>query len=209
MATVLSPPEQRVVLDNISWELYEELLAAHQDCSAPRFTYDRGLLEIMSPSAEHENIKHLLALLVEVLAEEMSVNVEGFGSTTFRREDLARGFEPDACFYVQNVERVKGKTMLDLAVDPPPDVIIEIDITSPSLNKFPIYAQMAVPEVWRHDGKRLAIFVLEGEEYTEREESAALRGVTGAGVSRLLEEGRSVERLVWLRRVREWVRQNG
>lgn len=147
MATVLSPPEQRVVLDNISWELYEELLAAHQDCSAPRFTYDRGLLEIVSPSAEHEHLKEMATLLVNIAAEEMSVNVEGFGSTTFRREDLARGFEPDACFYVQNVGRVKGKTRLDLTVDPPPDVIVEIDITSPSLSKFPIYAQMAVPEV--------------------------------------------------------------
>jgi Uma2 family endonuclease len=100
MATVLSPPEQRVLLDNITWEMYESLLRAHRERSVPRFTYDRGQLEIMSPSLEHEELKDTVALLINTLAEEMCINTRSFGSATFRRADLQRGFEPDGCFYV-------------------------------------------------------------------------------------------------------------
>jgi|SRR5829696_2309807 len=111
MATVKTPSEQRVVLHNIGWATYERLLADNENNSTPRFAYDRGELEIMSPSPEH----------------------------------LERGFEPDSCFYIQNEEEVCGKDRMDPAVDPPPDLVIEIDITDPSLNKLPIYAQMGVP----------------------------------------------------------------
>ena len=97
----------------------------------------------------------------------MNVNVYGVGSTTFRREDLERGFEPDACFYVQNEEHVRGKPRIGLNVDPPPDLVIEVDITSPPLDKLPIYAQIDVPEVWRCDGERLTIFELGGEAYAQ------------------------------------------
>lgn len=102
MITVVSPPEPRVLLENMPWDLYERLLEAHRDCSAPRLTYDRGRLEIMSPSAEHEQLKETVALLINIVAEEMGINAEGFGSTTFRRQELERGFEPDACFYMAN-----------------------------------------------------------------------------------------------------------
>jgi Uma2 family endonuclease len=206
MATVVSPPEQRIVLENITWDVYERLLDAHRDRSVPRFTYDRGSLEIMSPSPEHERLKHVVALFVEVVAEELSINVEGFGSTTFRREDLQRGFEPDACFYVQSAGRIRGKTELDLTVDPPPDVVIEIDLTSPSLAKFPIFAQLGVPEVWRYDGRRWQIFHLADVAYVEQTESMALPGLTAEVLTGLLDESRTLARLVWLRRVRTWVR---
>jgi Uma2 family endonuclease len=139
----------------------------------------------------------------------MRINVEGFGSTTFRREDIARGFEPDACFYIANLTRVKGKTELDLQVDPPPDLVIEIDITSSSLDKFAIFAHMGVPEVWHYDGRRLHIFRLEGSAYVEHQESTALQGVTGTDASRFLDESRTLERLAWLRHVRAWARTHG
>ena len=206
MATVVSPPEQRIVLDNITWDVYEQLLATHRDRSVPRFTYDRGRLEIMSPSAEHEELKHMVALFVEVIAEEMHVNVRGFGSTAFRREDLQRGFEPDACFYVQSATRIKGKTELDLTIDPPPDVVIEVDLTHPSLAKFPIFAQFAVPEVWRYDGRHWHIFQRVGQEYVTQVQSTAFPGLTAEVMTDLLDESRSLERLVWLRRVRTWIR---
>jgi Uma2 family endonuclease len=207
MATVVSPPEQRIVLENITWDVYESILVAHQDRSVPRFTYDRGRLEIMSPSAEHEELKHLVALCVEVIAEEMSMNVRGLGSTTFRREDLQRGFEPDACFYVQNAGRIRGKTELDLTVDPPPDMVIEIDLTSPSLAKFPIFAQLGVPEVWRYDGQCWQIFHRTGAVYVEQAESMALPGLTAAILTGFLAESRTLDRLEWLRQVRTWVRE--
>jgi Uma2 family endonuclease len=129
MATVVTPPEQRIVLDNITWDVYEQLLATNRDRSVPRFTYDRGRLEIISPLAQHEELRHMVTLFVEVIAEEMNINVRGLGSTTFRREDLERGFEPDACFYVQNVTRIRGKTELDLTIDPPEEERRDMGVT--------------------------------------------------------------------------------
>jgi Uma2 family endonuclease len=119
MVTRLSPSDQKVLL-NVSWETYERLIADHLNSSAPRFTYDRGVLEIMSPSPEREESNRNLALLVEVLAEEMNIDVRDLGSTTFKRKDLKRGFEPDSCFYIQNEPRIAGKKKIDLKVDPPP-----------------------------------------------------------------------------------------
>jgi Uma2 family endonuclease len=155
MDPIKSPAEHRVILHNTSWETYERLL------------YDRGELEIMSPSSEHESTACFVALLVAMLAEEMHVNAYGVGSTTYKRGDVGRGFEPDARFYIRNEERVRGKPRIDLYVDPPPGLVIEVEITSPSLDKFPIYARLGVREVWRYDGTRASIFVLEVGEYAE------------------------------------------
>jgi len=204
MTIALHSPEQRVVLDNITWDVYEKLLIAHRDRSAPRFTYDKGQLEIMSPSAEHELLKEKVALLVNIVAEHRGINVEGFGSTTYRREALARGFEPDACFYIENLGRVRGKSELNLQFDPPPDLIIEIDITSSSLDKLSIMAEVGVPEVWHYQQGRWRILGLHGVAYSERAESASLQGLTAEAITRLVEESRTLEPLAWTRRVREW-----
>jgi Uma2 family endonuclease len=202
MAIAISPPEQRILLDNITWETYESLLQAHCDRSVPRFTYDRGQLEIMSPSIEHEELKDTVTLLVNTLAEEMGINTQSFGSATFRRADLQRGFEPDGCFYVQSVTRIQGRTELDLTVDPPPDLVIEIDLTSPSLPKFPIFAQLGVPEVWRADGSQMHIFCLEGGQYVAHAESSILIGITAEVITRFVRESYTLDRLTWLHRVR-------
>jgi Uma2 family endonuclease len=202
MAMAISPPEQRILLDNITWEMYENLLQAHCDRSVPRFTYDRGQLEIMSPSIEHEELKDTVTLLVNTLAEEMGINTRSFGSATFRRADLQRGFEPDGCFYVQSVARIQGRTELDLTVDPPPDLVIEIDLTSPSLPKFPIFAQLGVPEVWRADGRQVHMFCLEGGQYVAHAESSILIGITAEVISRFVRESYTLDRLTWLHRVR-------
>lgn len=207
METVRSLPEQKVLLRNISWETYEHLLADHQDNSAPRFTYDRGMLEIMSPLPEHEKINRRIAQLVLAVTEEMGIEAEDYGSTTFSREDLERGFEPDSCFYIQNEELVRGKDRIDLTVDPPPDLVIEIDITRPSLNKFSIYSQLGIPEIWRYDGERLEILALENDGYVEVNESIALPSLTSATLSELVEQSKSMKRTAWLRKVRETVRK--
>jgi Uma2 family endonuclease len=208
METVKTPAEQRVVLHNIGWNTYERLLADHENSSAPRFTYDRGELEIMSPSPEHEAYNRSIALLVELLAAELGIDVYNLGSTTFRREDLERGFEPDSCFYIENEERVRGKARIDLAVDPPPDLVIEIDITSPSFSKLPIYAQIGVPEVWRYDGERLKILVLEGSEYAETAESTVVPPVTSNVLSNFMKKSTTTKRTVWLEAVRERARND-
>lgn len=208
METVKSPAEQRVVLHNVRWETYERLLAEHADSSAPRFTYDRGELEIMSPSPEHERVNRRLAQLVLALTEEMGIEAEDLGSTTYRREDLERGFEPDSCFYIENVELILGKDRVDPSVDPPPDLVIEIDITSPSIVKLPIYAQMGIPEVWRYDGERLTMWKLEGPRYVEIAESRTLPSLPAVVVSDFAEEVKTTKRTAWLAAVREWARNH-
>lgn len=174
------------------------------ETSAPRFTYDRGELELLSPSPEHEAYNRSIALIVEFLAAELGIDVYDLGSTTFRREDLGRGFEPGSCFYIQNVERVRGKDRIDRAVDPPPDLVIEIDITSSTFSKLPIYSQIGVPEVWRYDGERLTILVLEGSGYAE---TAVLPPITSGALTDFVEKSKTTRRTAWLEKVRDWARE--
>jgi Uma2 family endonuclease len=209
MATMLRPPlpapaEHRVVLREVSWETYERLIAEQADRSNPRLTYDRGVLELMSPLIEHDQLKHTIALIIDALAEGLNIDTRGCGSTTFRRKDLVRGFEPDACFYIRNVARMKGKTKLDLTVDPPPDLVVEIDITHSSINKLALFAAFGVPEVWRHDGRELLFYVHSETGYVTREESNMLPGVDSATVARFVETGKTANRPAWLRGIRAW-----
>jgi Uma2 family endonuclease len=210
MTAVLNPPQtsvaERVVLTKISWDTYERLLADLADQSVPRLTYDRGTLQIMSPTGSHGRYAHILSLIIEVLAEEMSVEVVCFGITTFRRKDLERGFEPDTCFYIQNEAVIRGKETLDPNVDPPPDLVVEVDITSPSLERFPIFAAFGVPEVWRFDGERLEIFLLSEGAYARSEKSKALPFVVPEALVGFVAESVTLGRLEWLRKVREWAR---
>ncbi len=143
-------------------------MEVREERPVPRFFHDRGMLGIVSPgeSPEHEGIGRLCALLVELLAEEMELDVFDAGHTTFRREDLERGFEPDGSFcFSQNAERVRGKYNIDLSVDPPPDLVVEVDVTSYSLDKLPIYARVGVPEVWRYADGRPRILRPRGQGY--------------------------------------------
>jgi Uma2 family endonuclease len=205
METVKSPAEHRVILHNTSWETYERLMEERGESRVPRFAYDRGEMEIMSPSTEHESIAYYVGLLVAVFAEETGVDLYGVGSTTFAVEDLERGFEPDASFYVRDAGLVRGKPRIDLRLDPPPEPIIEVDITSPSLNKLPIYTRVGGAEIWRHDGERLRVFELRGEEYVDVAGSKILPPLTGKTLSRLIEEGSSLDMVTWMR---ECARQN-
>ena len=206
MATVVSQAEQRVVLYDVSWATYEHLLADHLDSSSPRFTYDGGTLEIMSPSNEHEEINRNIGSLIDMVVIEWGINLRPLGSTTFKREDLKRGFEPDTCFYFQNAKWIRGKDEIDLHIDPPPDLVIEIDITSGSINKLPIYATLGIPEIWRYTGKRLVILALANDGYHEVEESLALPGLTGAIIVRFIEDSLTLKRPAWMKRIREWAR---
>lgn len=207
MSTVVSPPEQRIILENTSWETYERLLAEHPNSASPRFTYDNGRLELMILSVEHERPNRRLALLVELIASEFDVDVEAVGSNTFRREDLLKGFEPDSAFYIgYHAEMVRGKKRIDLSEDPPPDLVIEVDITSPSLPRFPIFAATGVPEVWRHDGRQVEIFKLDTslQSYELVVQSLALPSVTGEVLTRFLRDGETMKNTVWMRAVRDW-----
>jgi Uma2 family endonuclease len=206
MASVLSLPEQKVILENSSWETYQRLLAENQENSGTHFIFDNGRLEIMVVSYEQEILKDIIALLVNILAEESETDIRGAGSTTFQREELAKGFEPDACFYIANAERVRGKKQIDLTVDPPPDLIIEVDITSPSLNRFPIFAAFGVTEVWRYQNGQVTFYKLETDKYVETKESVAFPTMTNDWITKFVELSQQVKRTVWLRQVRESLR---
>jgi len=153
--------EQRVILSNISWQTFEQLLKELGDNRATRLAYNEGLLEIMTPLGPHENTNRFIESLIGAIADELNLNLKRFGSLTMKREKKLKGAEPDSCYYLQNEPLVRSKQEIDLDNDPPPDLVLEIDITSGSLDKKPIYAAIGVPELWRYDGNRLEVFVLE------------------------------------------------
>jgi len=197
MPIVASPPEQRVVLNNVSWETYERLLEDHLDSSAPRFTYDQGVLEIMTLSAEHEWYNELLSDLVKLLARELRIDILSLGSTTFKLAWAKQGFEPDSCFYVTHIREVRGKARIDTAVDPPPDIVVEVAVTHPSISKFPLCAHFGVPEIWTYDGSHLAMYELRGTECVEIPSSSVLRGLNAKQLGEFLELGKTVDSLAW------------
>lgn len=199
---------QSVVLPTISWQTYEALLSDLSDSHSAHFAYDQGCLEIMVFSGRHEKLNRTLALLVEVVAEEMGIDVSNFGSKTFKRPDLAKGFEPDSCFYIQNEAQVWGKEEIDLSVDPPPDLVIEIDIYNSSLEKNPIYAAIGVTEIWRYDNNTLSIWVLMKGTYVEQDESRSLPSLTQSVLAQSLDDSQTMKRTAWLRQVRAWVRKH-
>jgi Uma2 family endonuclease len=166
MTATLSPSQSSgILLTNISWKTYESLLNELTEQGGIRLTYDRGNLEIMTPSAPHEKYKKILGRFVESVSDELNVEICSLGSLTCRREDLARGLEPDQCYYIQNENVVWDKEQIDLNQDPPPDLVVEIDVTSSSIDRLSLYASLGVPEVWRYDGNRLIIYQLEAQEY--------------------------------------------
>ena len=205
MGNALNLAEQRMVLENVSWETYEHILADHLDASAPRFTFDRGRLEIMSPSSEHEQHRHALTILVVMLADGLGTSIRSLGSTTFKRNQLERGFEADECFYVQTTAKMRGKTHIDPAVDPAPDLVIEVEVSVSALNKLSVYAAFGVPEIWRYGGERLRILQLLGNGYVEKECSLAFPSAAAEEITRLVRQYGSMESSEWLAELRKWV----
>ena len=194
------------MLHGISWSTYEALLA---DLGSQRIflTYDRGELEIMPPLPIHERWTSILRWLVEAISDELNISIKSYGSTTFRREDLDRGLEPDSCYYVQHAPQVIGKEDLDLSKDPPPDLAIEVDITRRSIAREPIYAALRVPELWRFDRQRLAFLTLNDRgEYDETDRSAAFPFLSATVMSDFLASLPSGDDPSTRKLIRQWVR---
>ena len=162
--------EQRVLLENISWETYETLL---EDIGKQhvRLTYDNGTLEIMTLSFGHEKYGSWIDRLIGMLTFELEIPISSGGSTTLKRKLKKKGLEPDECYWIQNEEKMRGKQDFDFQTDPPPDLAVEVDITSASLDRLPIYAAFKVPEVWRFDGERLHVYQLRQGKYRQRRQS--------------------------------------
>jgi Uma2 family endonuclease len=159
------PDGAALVFRDVDWGEYERLLSDLADRPRLRISYDEGRLEIMSPLPEHEEYKEFILRAIQVLSEIRGLTLETRGSATWRLPALKKGAEPDTCFYVANASRVIGKRTISLESDPPPDVVVEIDVTNESLGKFPIYAALGVPEIWRYDGRTALFYELSGSSY--------------------------------------------
>lgn len=157
--TAKTEPVQHIVLYGVGWEGYEKILEVVGERPV-RVTYDRGDLELMSPLPLHEVYKKFFGYLLLALGIELRVPVKGCGSATFRRQDRDRGLEPDECFYLANAARIQNWSRIDLTTDPPPDLAVELDITTSCLNRLDVYAGLGVPELWRFDGSNLEVYRL-------------------------------------------------
>ena len=199
------PSVNRVIIHGASWETYESLMKDLENRNSPRLAFDAGVLEIMTTSSEHEGCNRILSSIVEITLEEMGMDFMNLGQTTFKRDDLKKGFEPDSCFYIQSVRKIRGKKRIDMKFDPPPDLLIEVDLSSGSLNKFRIYAAIGVPEVWRYEDS-LEIWLLEKDRYVKAETSIALPVVTPKFISGLVEISKTLEKPQWIRLTRDRIR---
>jgi Uma2 family endonuclease len=205
MVTTRTFSEQRVVLRNISWQTFETMLAEMGNDRASRIVYDRGTLEIMTPLLPHEYWNRLIERLIFVLGEELNLEIFPAGSTTLKREDLRRGAEPDSSYYIQNEARVRNKIAIDLNNDPPPDLVVEVDLTSSSLDRLQIYASLGVPELWPYDEGVLHIYQLQQGEYVQCNNSPTFAQLPLIEIPRFLEESQRIGVMGMTRIFRNWV----
>jgi len=162
-------PGQQLLVEDVNWQQFETILAELGERRASRISYSNGLLEIMVPLPEHEKAKEIIGDMVKILLETRQIAFESLGSTTLKNERMSQAVEPDTCFYIQNQAAVIGKNRLDMSVDPPPDLAIEIDLTSRT--QLDNYQILGVPELWRYARRGLQINVLQAEQYIESDVS--------------------------------------
>ena len=202
------PDGHRLLLDGIDWHSYERCLDAFGE-QRLFLTYDRGRLEIMAPLYDHEWWKRRIGFLLPVLGSELKLDVQGGGQVTLRRQDLLRGLEADECFFVRSAARVLGPRRLDLSTDPAPDLAVEVEMTRSALDRMGIYAALGVPEVWRHDGKRLRAYRLrEDGEYEESNQSDVLPMLPLDEFDQFMHRTQGLSEAGVLVPFQEWVRQN-
>jgi Uma2 family endonuclease len=210
VTTTLIPTQQQtqhLVLQGISWQTYQALLSDLGNHRSSRLVYDQGILEIIMPSGLHEIINRLLALIITALTDELGMKIRNCGSTTLEREDLAQGVEPDSCFYIQNVDRILGRPF-DIHTNPPPDLVIEVDITSSSRRRFHIYLQLQIPEVWRYTQQGVMIYQLQNGMYVECEFSPTFKGVSTVVIMEFLKRAELEDDNGIIQAVRQWIRSN-
>jgi Uma2 family endonuclease len=194
------------VLHDIDWRMYSRLLRIFEEKRGFRLTYDRGTLEIMSPSWEHEAPAMLLATFIDVLTEELRLPRRGGGSVTLRRKLKRRGLEPDKCYWLASTPQMRGKKHLDLRTDPPPDLAIEVDVTSSSLDRMGIYAALGVAEIWRLSHGALTFHELSGKAYRPRPDSLSFPGLIPADLTQFLSQYAETDDMSLTMMFRAWVR---
>ncbi len=197
--------EKRVTLRHLNWQAYQQILHALPQSRAARLTYDRGTLEITMPLEDHEFAVRLLELFIRVLVVELGLKIKTMGSTTLERQDLDRSPEADNAYYIQHQPQVAGRTV-DLASDPPPDLVVEIDITHTDIDKLRLYASLGVPEFWRYNGRIWRIYQLEAGSYQELETSPTFPKVPKEKLYEFLTQAQQDE-VAAEQSLRLWVRQ--
>lgn len=205
MAIAPSTIKPSAVLHGIDWRTYTRLLRAFGKTRRFRLTYDRGTLEIMSPLWEHERPAYILGMFVDVIVQELQLPYEPGRTVTLRRRRKQRGLEPDNCYWIASAGRLAGKTHLDLRIDPPPDLAIEMDVTHSSLDRMTIYAALGVPEVWRVTTEGLAFHHLEAGAYQVRPKSLSFPQLASADLIPFLNQLGQTGTTALIAQFRHWV----
>jgi Uma2 family endonuclease len=204
---IIVKPGQQMLLQNISWQQLENILTEMGEKRAARISYSNGWLEIMVPLPEHEKDKEYIGELVRVLLDKLQIDFEPFGSTTLKNERSRQAVEPDTSFYIQNQAAIIGKNRIDLNIDPPPDLAIEIDITSRT--RFENYEILGVPELWRHTQQGLEIFLLEEGKYIKSQSSPNFPNIPIVElVNEYVQQCLTIGRSQAMRNFRDWVKNN-
>lgn len=201
------PPGTFFHAANVSWEVYERLLAELSPSAGVRIFYDQGRMEVMSPTSSHEKPVKIIFTLVGALRDVLDIDIESLGSTTLRVQMKGKGAEPDDSFYVQHAAQLIGKTDLDLTQDPPPDIVVESDLTSSSLDRFAIYAALGVPEIWRVANWYAGIWLLKDGAYQEATHSLAFPFLPVQKLNEFLVTGLNQGERKAAQALRDWMRK--
>ncbi|MGF1520997.1 MAG: Uma2 family endonuclease [Leptolyngbyaceae cyanobacterium] len=205
--------EKRLLFHSLNWQRYQTLreTISHDRGNSSienrnlHFTYLQGTLEVTMPLEIHEFSARLIEKFIWILVVEFGLKVKTMGSTTLDRELLDRSAEPDNAYYIQNQPLVAGRDV-DLDRDPPPDLVVEVDITHTDIDKLALYAAMNVPEFWRYNGEVWRIYELRNGEYREVEVSPMFPKVPEMKLYEFLAMARQDEVEAELA-LRQWVRE--
>jgi Uma2 family endonuclease len=200
------PAHATLILHNVNWEDYEDLLDAVGEASGLRISFCEGILQVMTLSMEHEIYSDFIQNLVRLCTMRLGIRLRSAGSATLRKRKKKKGLEPDACFYVGRSNLPDPTKQMDLEKDPPPDLAVEVDIHHESLSKFPIYAALGIPEVWRFDGEVLIMYFLQNDQYLVTQASLALPVLTSNIVSGFLQRLKKEDENSLLLEFEDWLR---
>ena len=199
--------ETRTLLTNISWQTFKAMLAEMGSQRQNRIAYKSGNVEIMTPLMPHENSNRLIEVFIGVMCEELGLEIKRTGSLTLTRDDLERGGEPDSSYYIQNESLVRNNENIDLAIDPPPDLVLEVEYSRPAIDKLTLYASMGIPELWRFNGSVLRVYTLANEQYTEVQSSPTFAPIPVKEIPRFLQQAKTKGENATTRNFRIWMRQ--
>jgi Uma2 family endonuclease len=203
---IIVPPGHQLLLKNVSWQQFQDILKNLGESRSARLSYSQGTLEIMTPLPEHEDDKVIIGDFIKAILEEMDIEFRSLGSTTFENEAMRQAVEPDDCFYIQKEAQIRGKKRLNLEIDPPPELAIEIDITSRT--QFNNYQELGVAELWRYNGKKIEINILQSGKYIQSGTSLAFPNLPIADVLHdFVEQSKVRGRNATMKAFRTWVRE--